>query len=224
MVLALPLPKSLLLFMVVVLFTGCGAAEQAPLDRSDENVNSAKIALTGEVTFKNEAGVVAFKIKPRDDGAKLFNAAGEEMARFTYSEGAGETTKIKIKDATDKVLGFVSVSLNRYKIVDADQADQFEFQSDDGRDWKFKTADEKLVFRVKSRDYGFEIETGDKVTHAKIKVKGNKVSLRDSAEETILSTKDSLPALAMVPFGFDVLDSLPIQSAIAFAIVRDLQQ
>ena len=175
--------------------------------------NHRPIALSGSDVQE------AFCIKPEHDGAKLVAPGEVELARFTR-----EGNKLKVKGPDDAVLGFVVAIGDRYKLKDAEQIDLFEFQQTPGGDWKLKDNNEELLYRIKHRPYGFEIEDASETSLFKIKKDSGKTSLRNASDETILSTKDGLAALAMVAFGLEAIESLPIRGALATAIAIGLNE
>ena len=216
--------KLLLIFMPIFLLScrqSTPVAENNPQPQPEIVNNSPpanKVAshnhLTTKVKFKLENGDEAFSLKPKDNGIKVEGADGAEIARLTLDEKG----KIKIKDAADTTLGYV-VSKDKYwKLENPEQTKELYIlrQQADG-DYKLETGDESQVYRLKRRDYGWEIETPQKESLYKIKAKKNKIVLRDKNDVTVIKTKSDLPLIAIACFGFDVL-SQSQQSALAYAI------
>jgi hypothetical protein len=180
-----------------------------PAENSQETKDSSE-----KIKFKLENGNEAFSLKPKEDGAKLESAQGKEIARLNLDENG----KIKIKDANDKVLGYIVTKSGYWKIENSEQTSElFILRRQDDGDYKLETGDDKEVYRIKKRDYGFEIETSSKQSLYKIKEKEGKISLRNSSDQTILSTKDQFLPIALSCFGFDVL-SQPQQAGLAYAV------
>jgi len=67
------------------------------------------------------------------------------------------------------------------------------------------------------RVYEFEIELPPKQSIYKVKVKDEKISLRDKSDKTVLYTKSQLIPLAIACFSFDVL-SREQQAALAYVV------
>ena len=170
--------------------------------------------LATKVKFKLENGNEAFSLKPKEDGIKVEDAGGKEIARLTIDEQG----KIKIKNAADKPLGYVISQDTYWKIENSEQTKELYIlrQQGDG-DYKLETGDDSQVYRIKRRDYGWEIETPQKESLYKVKVKDNKTVLRDKDEVTVIKTESDFPLLAVACFGFDVL-SQEQQSALAYAV------
>lgn len=193
--------------------------ETAPATNSAQSTSSQTSAQTvpqttrEKVKFK-QGDTELFSIKYKDDGAKLEDASGAELARFTLDESG----KVKIKDAADVVLGYIVSRPGVWKVENADQTQElYIFRRQDDGDYKLEDGSDTQIYRVKMRDYGYEIETPDKQSLYKVKQKENKISLRDASEETVLSTKDSVVPVAIAPFGFDVL-TREQQAALSFAV------
>ncbi|MCA9139813.1 MAG: hypothetical protein KDB00_23735 [Planctomycetales bacterium] len=173
--------------------------------------------LKEKIKFKTDDGKTAFSIKPQDDGAKLVDADEQEIARFNV-----DGNKLKIKDPNDVVLGYIVASDGRYKVKNAQQdVELWELQRQDDGDWKLKDGQETLIYKIKARDYGFEIEDAKDVSRFKAKLKDGKTSLRDASEKTVYSTHDTLPTIAVACLGCEAVDKLEIRSALlAFLTIR----
>jgi len=194
-----------LLGLVLTLFVGCsgGHADVAQTPSSGEQPAAVAPATQPDnIKFKREDGSELFSLEFRSDGAKLEAAGGEELARLTVDG----SNKVKIKDASDATLGYIVSDTDKWKVENAAQTEELYIlrRQTDG-DYTFETGADQDVYRIKQRDYGFEIETPDKVSRYKIKLDNGKLSLRDASETTVLYTNDPLPAIALVPFGLDEL-------------------
>ena len=217
--------KLLLIFSLVILF-GCSQTvvqKESPIANNTNSSASETVSnsqstsqnnLATKVKFKLENGNEAFSLKPKEDGIKVEDAGGKEIARLTIDEQG----KIKIKNAADKPLGYVISQDTYWKIENSEQTKELYIlrQQGDG-DYKLETGNDSQVYRIKRRDYGWEIETPQKESLYKVKVKDNKTVLRDKDEVTVIKTESDFPLLAVACFGFDVL-SQEQQSALAYAV------
>ena len=190
------------------------ATNNSTTEIADNQTTNNQNNLTDKVKFKLENGDEAFSLKPKDNGMKVEGVNGSEIARLTVDE----RQKIKIKDPSDRPLGYVITKDNAWKLENAEQNKELYIlrKQTDG-DYKLETGDDKQVYRIKRRDYGWEIETPQKQSLYKVKIKANKIVLRDRNEVTVIKTKANIPSLAVACYGFDVL-SQPQQSALAYAI------
>ena len=170
-----------------------------------------------KIKVKDGKGKTVFSIKPKSDGAKLVDAKEKEIARFNSSPG-----KLKIKDAKDRVLGYIVISDRAFKIKDAQQTKVlFKLQPQSDGDWKLEDGHEKTIYRIKKRDYGYEVETPKKKTICKIKVKGDKTSLRDAKDKTVYYTNRPTEAIAFACLGLEAIREMPIRAGLMASIHRN---
>ncbi len=162
--------------------------------------------LAAKIKVEDGLGKLAFSIKPEDDGAKLVDASEHEIARYNL-----KGDKLKVKDSADRVLGYVTGSHGKYHVKDPEQKTVlFEFQRQADGDWKLEDGHEKLLYKIKKREYGFEIEDAHETSLAKVKTKDGKVSLRDASDKTRYATHSSAASpLLMVCLGLDQVGDLP---------------
>lgn len=171
-------------------------------------------ATLATLKFKQGDGAEAFSLKLKADGAKLVDPADAELARLTVDG----SQKVKIKNAQDQTLGYVVKTGDHWKLENADQTQElFILRRQADGDYKLEDGQDAEIYRIKARDYGYEIETPDKQSLYKVKVKDGKTSLRNAQDETVLSTKDAIAPIAVAPFGFDVLTPEQ-QAALAYAV------
>jgi len=214
--------------LVLSCLAGCGSADQdakakpdnAPVNasgqNSDQTTRKTKSATLSKVKFKDGNSKTVYSIKFRADGAKLVDDEERELARYNYSKG-----KVKIKDADDNVLGYIVGDAKKLKVEDASQEITFfKMQSQDDGDWKLEDRQDKLVYRIKKRDYGYELETPDKKRFRKVKSDQGKISLRDPNEKTIYSTKDDIKPLAVACLGCEMVQDIRIRFGMLVAMQR----
>lgn len=218
---------SLLLTFGLVTSVGCigvttqseGSSDTSAVPATTEtatNGGEATQTATDKIKFKQEDGSERYSLKFKPDGAKLVDGADNELARLTIDENQ----KVKIKDAADQVLGYVVTKTGYWKLENADQTKELYIlrRQEDG-DFKLEDGNDNLVYKIKVREYGYEIETPDEVSLYKVKVKDGKISLRDANDVTVISTRSQMVPAAMVCFGFDVLSPAQ-QAALAYAVNR----
>lgn len=221
---------------VIVSATSCGAQETSkkntPPSTSKEAQTEFKTAtatdqssgiswgpvLHAKIKVKDGAGKDVFSIKPKDDGAKLVDGGDQEIARFNLKD-----EKLKIKDGADHILGYVVGTKGKYQLKDAGQKTiLFELQREDDGDWKLKNGQEKLIYRIKKREYGFEIQDTKQATLAKIKSKNGKIEFRDSSDHVHYSTNSAtVPPIFMACLGLDEIKDLPLKAGLMIRIALD---
>jgi hypothetical protein len=163
--------------------------------------------------FKDGDGKAAFAIKPKDDGAKLVDGAENELARFKLK---GE--KLKVKGADEKVLGYVTGGADKFKIKDPTQEQVlFILQRQADGDYKLEDGNEKLLVKIKKKEYGYRLEDPGEKELYKVKVKGDKTSLRDAADQTRYYTKDTVHPAAAACLGLDGI-SLELRTGLLFRV------
>lgn len=205
------------------LLSGCSSpapesqtAPLAPPSASAEPAQSGAIPqAAGEaIKFKQADGSERFSLKFKPDGAKLVDGQDRELVRLTLDANQ----KIKIKDAEDSVLGYVVSQDGYWKLENAEQTEELYIlrQQPDG-DLKLEDGRDRALYRIKLRDYGYEIETPEKQSLYKVKAKEGKISLRDASDQTVLSTRSAILPAAVACFGFDELTPEQ-QAALAYAV------
>lgn len=171
-----------------------------------------------KVKFKSDADKTLYSLKYKPDGAKLVDGATpeNELARFTING-----LKLKVKDPADAVLGYVVRSRDRYKIESPDQKTElFKFIRQGDGDWKLEDGADKLIYKIKKREYGYEIEDAAEKSLYKIKLKDGKTSIRDAADKTVAATKEYTSMVAVVALAFDAIEDQRLRAALAVAIEK----
>ena len=215
-------PSCWLGFIMGLLLVGCSSSSGPELtgdqvaDSPSSSETSPKNELGGKIKFKSGSGQLEFSIKLKDDGAKLVDPEENELARFRL-----DGSKLKIKDSDDNVLGYVVASPGKYKLKNADQDELWKLQRQDDGDWKLEDGQEQLICRIKKRDYGFEIEDAAYVSRFKAKLKGGKTSLRNNSDETVFSTKDTIPTIAITCLAFETIENNSLKTALMTMLIID---
>lgn len=176
---------------------------------------SATVSTANEtLKFKHDDGSEAFSLELRADGAKLVDTNEVELARFTLDE----RQKIKIKDSADRPLNYIVTQSGYWKLENADQTQElFVLRQQNDGDYKLEDGRDRPIYRIKARDYGFEIETPEKQSLYKVKLKDDKLSLRNANDQTILATRSKIAPIVMACFGLDELTPEQ-QAGLAYAL------
>ena len=212
--------------ILVVLLVQIPAAEQGRrtnklmADDVAQKSGQAKAApkqLSERINLKNADGQRTLEIKPESNGAKLAGTDDKEIARYSVSEHT-----LKIKDAADKVLGHIVRHDDAYKIEDADRKNVlFKIAGKSNGDWSVEDGQQERLYRIKKRDYGFEIESESGASLAKVKLKDGKTSLRNAKDETLLSTKDHVSQLGLACVALDKIASEPLRLGLLVQLTID---
>ncbi|WP_008309706.1 hypothetical protein [Leptolyngbya sp. PCC 6406] len=191
------------------------STDQASNQASDQATVTTAQSSTDQLKFKHDDGSEAFALKFQDNGAKLVDSSDQEIARLTVNDGG----KVKIKDPSDTELGYVVSYDGYWKVKNADQTqDLFVLKAREGDGYRMDDGQGNRLYRIKQRDYGYEIQTAEEVSLYKIKLKDGKLSLRDVNDDTVISIRSAMSPAAMTAFGLDAL-SLEQQAALAYAII-----
>ncbi|OUL29597.1 hypothetical protein [Nostoc sp. 106C] len=211
--------RSLLAIFLIATIVSCGSGKSG----NDVSNNSSFQTLPAvnniaanqdKIQFKTEGGAELFAMKPEADGAKLVDGKNQELARIK----AEKSGKIKIKNAAEKVLGYVVSEKSDWKLKDANQSqDLYILRRQNDGEYKLEDAAKKEIYRIQARNDGFDIQTPEKNLVYQVKVKNGKTSLRKAPSKTIFSTKSQLSPIAFTCFGFDVL-TREQQAGLAYAV------
>ncbi|WP_066380695.1 hypothetical protein [Anabaena sp. CA = ATCC 33047] len=185
---------------------------------SSNNQATTTVASVAETTekikFKTAGDTDLFSLKQQADGSKLVDGNNQEIARIK----ADKSGKIKIKNAQEKVLGYVVSAPGAWILKNPEQnQDLFTFKRQSDSDYQLEDANKKLVYRIQSSQNGLEIATPDKKLVYQVKIKDGKMSLRNPSGRTIFSTKSSMSPIAVACFGLDAL-TREQQAALAYAV------
>lgn len=181
---------------------------------SSPQTTSNVVTQTEKIKFKTEGGTDLFSLKQQADGAKLVDGNEKEFAIIKIDESG----KVKIKNASEKVLGYVVAEKGYWKIENPEQNKElYILRRANNTEYQLEDAAKKQVYQIKARNNGFEIETPDKKLVYKIKVKEGKTSLRDASDKTVFSTKSVVSPIAFACFGLDVL-TREQQAGLAYAV------
>ncbi|MFH7030872.1 MAG: hypothetical protein ACHBN1_37375 [Heteroscytonema crispum UTEX LB 1556] len=218
--------KVILIFVTVVLIGaifGCSSGNKSASDVSTPNTQTTSVnqgtpasnvaASTEKIKFKTAGGSDLFSLKQVADGAKLVDANEKELARIKTDKPG----KIKLKNADDKVLGYVVAEKGYWKVENPEQNKELYIlrRQDDGN-YKLEDGAKKEIYIINASKNGLEIGTPDKKLVYGVKVKEGKTSLNASGK-TVFSTKSNLSPIAFACFGFDVL-TREQQAALAYAV------
>lgn len=209
-----------LLIPSVILFVGCSSQdkqspEAAPTTTiTAQQTSSPATASNQKIKFKRDGGAKVFTLKPEADGVQLVDGNNKELARFEVDDGP----KVKIKDKTDQVIGYVVLKNGNWQVKNADQTKElYILRRQDNRNYQLENGANKKIYEIKARDYGLEIETPNQQSLYQVKVKNGKISLMNASAQTVLYTKSQLTPIVIACFGFDVL-SHEQQAALAYAV------
>ncbi|MBW4554756.1 MAG: hypothetical protein KME59_02225 [Trichormus sp. ATA11-4-KO1] len=211
--------KVLVLGFLITALLGC-SNNKTEIELSKENVSPTTVTATNvadrtdKIKFKTEGGSDLFALKQQADGAKLVDGNDQELARIK----ADKSGKIKIKNASDKVLGYVVTAKGYWKLENPEQSqDLYILRRQNDGNYQLENAAKKEIYQIKTRKDGWGIETPDKKLVYQVRIKAGKTSLRNASANTVFSTKSEISPIAFTCFGLDVL-TREQQAALAYAV------
>lgn len=164
-----------------------------PVTKVNERVDKIK--------FKTAGGTDLFSLKPRPDGGKLVDGKEQEIARIKTDEAG----KIKIKDAQEKVLGYVLKAPGLWTVENPDKKALYLFKRNSNSNYQLEDSNQKLIYQITTNKRGLEINTPDQKLLYQVRIKEGKTSLRNTSGSTVFSTKSNISPIAFACFGLDVL-------------------
>ena len=217
------LKKSAWLYIIflILIFTnlGCGNTNKNSANISHPTtIASTPVSLqqnqADKIKFKTESGSELFSLKIQTDGAKLVDAKNSEIVKIK-SEQPG---KVKIKNAADKVLGYIVTDNGSWKLENPEQNKAlYILKQQNNGNYKLEDSASKEIYQINSNNNELSIEASNKLVY-QVKIKEQKTSLRDASGQTIFSTKSNISPIAFACFGFDVL-TREQQAGLAYAVL-----
>ncbi|WP_414551771.1 hypothetical protein [Anabaena sp. CCY 0017] len=187
---------------------------------SQQNTQTTTVTVTNvanrteKIKFKTEFGADLFSLKQQDNGAKLVDGNDQELARIRENTPG----KLKIKNASEKVLGYVISQKGQWKLENPEESQVLYILKiqNDGH-YTLEDAANKAIYQIQTQNNTWEINTPDQKLVYQVRIKDGKTSLRDASATTVFSTKSEISPIAFACFGFDVL-TREQQAALAYAV------
>ncbi|TDJ05926.1 MAG: hypothetical protein E2O71_10010 [Deltaproteobacteria bacterium] len=177
-----------------------------------------EIQLGHAIEFDGLDNARVMKLVPRRERVKLEDANGELLARFTLDAG-----RLRVERAPRELMGFVVPAEEGgrgLQILDA-RGENLIYQlvrEPDG-DLRLEDHGHNVLYVVKLREYGFKTVDAGGAVQSRVRVKPEKVSLRDASGRTTLSTRDAIPPAAAACFTLGDL-SLEFQTGLALGVIH----
>lgn len=169
---------------------------------------------TEKIKFKTEFGADLFSLKQQDNGAKLVDGNDQELAKMRENSPG----KVKIKNPSEKVLGYVIREKSQWKLENPEQSQAlYTLKRQNDGQYTLEDAANKAIYQIQTRNNGWEINTPDQKLVYQVRIRDGKTSLRDSSANTVFSTRSEISPIAFACFGLDVL-TREQQAALAYAV------
>lgn len=164
-----------------------------------------------EVTLEDPSGVTLWQIEPGEDGLDLEDAASRTVAQFRLNEErrivfdhSGQSCAAELMPTGPPEVR-VSCAGPEPTVV--------SLRREPDGDYRLETQGQ-LVAKFKVRDYGYKVEAADG-SERKLRVKPDKMQLRDGSDRELFSTKSPMSPLAAACFA---VESVPIEVRAALCI------
>lgn len=211
--------KILTLGLLITTLLSCSSN---PTKNETEQKNTPPTAVTAtnvvnqteKIKFKTEFGADLFSLKQQANGAKLVDGNDQELARIR--ENTPE--KLKIENASEKVLGYVIREKSQWKLENPEQSQAlYTLKRHNNGHYTLEDAANKEIYQIKLQNNGWEINQPNQSLLYHIRIRDGKTSLRGSYATTVFSTKSEISPIAFACFGLDVL-TREQQAALAYAV------
>ena len=152
----------------------------------------------GKVKLRVGEGKNLFWFKKQSDtSCKIYGSDEKVVAEFAYK---GKT--LKVKSPTGEDLFEVKPKDEKVMILDAKTGKELfklKLKLADGK-IDFYLPNEKRVYRIKKKEYGWRLEDNAEKTLFRVKNKSGKIVLRDTNDKTVLYSKEIKQTLPLVFF------------------------
>jgi hypothetical protein len=160
-------------------------------------------------------GREVFSVQWMEDGAKLVDSRGHELARLKPRE-----QRVKINGPDDAVLGVLSgdAAKLKVKVDDADKAVLFVLRRQSDGDYKLEDGREGLLAKLKLKGAdAVRVEDASGATLCKARRKAGKLVITDAAELTMLSAEGTASLMGFAVLGLQRL-TLPQRVALLYRL------
>ena len=191
-----------------------GAAAMSPGLASADTPLIAK-----KIEFDDANGDEAFRFDPESQGVELQRAKGKK--RLATYERSGKKLTIDLPKIGDGGSVEFNGKQMHFQLRDAKGTVRWVLMQEPDKDWRLSDPAGKLHCKLKLRDDGYKLVDAKDETQGRIKVKEDKISIRDGKGKEVLRTKDTRSALAAACFQLKGL-SMPEKGAFALAAITYL--
>jgi hypothetical protein len=209
-------PKLILSLLLIVGIYGC----KTPTPELKQNPVATKTSSATsqnqdeKIKFKSEAGTELFSLKFQPDAGKLVDAKNQEIVKVKQEQSG----KFKIKNPSEKTLGYVTTSKGIWQLENSDKNKQsYILKLENNGSYKLEDAAKKEIYQITKKNKDLIINANNQKELYQVKIKPDKTSLRDASGKTVFSTKSKILPIAFACFGFDVL-TREQQAALAYAV------
>ncbi len=163
-------------------------------------------------------GAEGFSLKIKDDGLKVVDDKETELARVRVEENG----KIKIKDAQDAVLGYVTGKDPQWTLKDAKQTKtMFRLTRQANGDMQLTDDAGDVLYRIVKGDAHAEVADADGKAMFRVQTKNGKTAIHDGTDKVVLTTDAAIEPQVAAIF---VLKDMTLPQRAAFWLAMEQSQ
>ncbi|MGE3163957.1 MAG: hypothetical protein AB7O52_03560 [Planctomycetota bacterium] len=163
-----------------------------------------------DLKLEGPNGATVWQLERGQGGLDLEDAKSATVTQFRLD---GDVIRFR-RGASDLAVVRQPGEVPEFHVVLADsEAPEYVFRREPDGDFRLEQRG-AVIAKVKARDYGYKIEPADG-SERKLRVKPDKILLRNAADEEVLSTKSVVAPLGVACFG---IDEIPIEVRAALCI------
>lgn len=210
--------------LAIALLVGCSTSESVDLSPTEAAPTVAEptatapattAPATGRIRLRADQGAATLLLKVQPQSATVEGENGSPALELVK-----EADQVQVNAADGTTLAVVTTEADQWTVSagqPAEGATRYVLQRLNGGDYQLTTADGADIYRIQKRGYGFEITAPDDTSLYKLRLKGERLVLRDAAAQLLWATNDPLVPAAMLPFAFEELTPEQ-QVGLAYAI------
>jgi len=168
----------------------------------------------GSVSFESADGRLAIRFQAAAQVVQIEGVGGSPVASVRV-----EGERLIVDDSRGEALWFIDPDWPRLRLFElrrpGDETARFRLRLDPDGDLKVEDAGGTRVAEVKKRDYGYKIVVPGQGDVAKVRVRPQKVSIRNRQGVTYLATRDRIEPEAAAILA---VERLPFEAAAGLAV------
>ena len=162
------------------------------------------IRISDRVHFQGHDGKDVIRIEPTRAGIRVEDGTGKVLVGLRLLE-----ENLAIEDPRGELVALVlppSSDRRGYSVVSADRSEEIcALRSEPDGDLTVYDSEATRLYEAKRRDYGFKVLDREGRTESKVRVRAEKISLRDPSGVTFLTTRDPFPPSSVAALAFEGL-------------------
>ena len=156
------------------------------------------VRLDRAIEFDGSEGSDLMHLEPRPTDVVLLDSSRKTLARYRIEDGY--LLVRATGSARDAVVVRAAAGERGLRILEGPAGKVlYTLRGEADGDLRLDDAGDQTLYEIKLREYGLKVERGDGQTQAKVRVKQDKISVRNPAGKTVFTTRDPIPpAMAAV--------------------------